>query len=160
VTPVRTSAAGEPALLPVVRGFVTDPAQAVPPGPGTVALEGTLAPVESPVGSTGLPAGQRGSIDAADLANAWDEPLFNAFIFLVSEEPALTDPAIERIPPPVFGDTGIVWRNVGYGLQWFVFAGFACYMYYRFVRDVHQARNAADQAEPTPTTTTLRGDPA
>ncbi|ANS80458.1 Cytochrome oxidase biogenesis protein Surf1, facilitates heme A insertion [Serinicoccus hydrothermalis] len=147
VTPVRTETGSGPALLPVVRGFVTSPQDAGTPGAGAVTLTGTLAPSESP-GPTGLPEGQRGSIDTADLANDWDAPIYDAFIFLVDEEPTLTDGSVQRVPPPVFGENGVVWRNVGYGLQWFVFAGFAIYMYFRFLHDAAR-REAADGPPPT-----------
>lgn len=145
VTPVRTQASGEPALLPVVRGFVSDPADADRPSAGEVRVTGTLAPSESPGEAAdlgALPEGQRAAIDTADLVNVWDLPVYNAFIFLVDEQPAVTSGAVQRIPPPVFGDSGIVWRNFGYGLQWFVFAGFAAYMYLRFLRQ------AAREAQP------------
>lgn len=137
VTPVRTQDPGEAALLPVVRGFVTDPADADEPPAGSVRVTGALAPSESPgeAGDLGrLPEGQRAAIDTADLVNAWDDPVYNAFVFLVDEEPAVTSADVRRVPPPVFGDSGIVWRNFGYGLQWFTFAGFAVYMYVRFLR--------------------------
>ncbi len=144
VTPLRTEASGEPALLPVVRGFVTDPTLADRPGPGTVQLTGTLAPSESPgeaVDVGPLPEGQRAAIDTADLVNLWadDATVYNAFVFLVDEQPRVTADAVTRVPPPVFGDSGIVWRNFGYGLQWFVFAGFAVYMYVRFLRQAAEA---------------------
>lgn len=142
VTPVLTRASGDPALLPVVRGFVTDPADAGVPDDAAVRVTGTLAPSESPgeVGDLGeLPEGQRPAIDTADLVNLWDEPVYNAFVFLTQEDPATSAPAVQRVPPPVFGDSGIVWRNFGYGLQWFVFAGFAVYMYVRFLRQATQA---------------------
>ncbi len=137
VTPVLTQASGEPALLPVVRGFVADAGEADAPAQDPVRVTGTLAPSESPgeVGALGeLAEGQLPAVDTADLVNLWDEPVYNAFIFLVEEDPATSAPAVQRIPPPVFGDSGIVWRNFGYGLQWFVFAGFAVYMYVRFLR--------------------------
>lgn len=172
VTPLRTDASGEAALLPVLRGFVTDPAQADIPPAAPVAVEGTLAPAESPVG-TALPAGQRGAIDTADLANAWDEPIYNAFIFLVDEQPPVTSAEVERVPPPVFGESGIVWRNFGYGIQWFVFAGFAVYMYVRFLREATlKERAGTPDGRPAPgpaaphthaspeTPTPTRGDPA
>lgn len=137
VTPLRTAASGEAALLPVVRGFVIDPAQAGLPPADPVTVTGTLAPSESP-GEAGdlaaLPEGQRATIDTADLVNDWDEPVYNAFVFLVDEQPGVTAPSVVRVPPPVFGESGIVWRNFGYGLQWFTFAAFAVYMYVRFLR--------------------------
>lgn len=133
VTALRTDVSGRQALLPVLRGFVADPGQADAPPSGQVALTGTLAPGESP-GPGGLPEGQRGAIDTADLVNDWDEPIYNAFMFLVEQDPDVSSSEVLRVPPPVFGETGIVWRNVGYAMQWFVFALFAVYMYYRFLR--------------------------
>ena len=166
VTPVRTPAGDGPALLPVVRGFVTDPADADRPADAPVRVTGTLAPSESPAEDGPWPEGQRGSIDSADLVNDWDEPLYTGFLFLVDEDPALTSAEVVRIPPPVFGESGIVWRNFGYGLQWFVFAGFACYMYYRFLREATRDDRAAETASTTPpaepvsSAPTREGDPA
>lgn len=153
VTPLRTEASGEPALLPVVRGFVTDPAAAHPPDGGSLTLTGTLAPSESPgeaVVTGSLPAGQRATIDTADLVNEWDQPVYNVFVFMVEETPTVTGPAVRAVPPPVFGESGIVWRNFGYGLQWFVFAGFAVYMYVRFLRQATYGQDAAAPHTPDP----------
>lgn len=144
VTPLRTDDSGEAALLPVVRGFVTDAAQADRPPATPVDLVGTLAPSESDTTTAPLPEGQRGAIDTADLVNLWDEPLYNGFVFLVEETPAVTAAQVLRVPPPVFGESGIDPRNVGYALQWFVFALFAVYMYYRFLRQ-------ASRPTPAPT---------
>lgn len=141
VTPLHTSASGAPALLPVVRGFVTDPADADRPPSTPLTVTGTLAPGE-PAAAGSLPEGQRGSIDPADLVNDWDEPVYNAFAFLAQEQPAVTGAAVRPVPAPVFGETGVSLRNLGYGIQWFVFAGFACYMYYRFLKE------AAAQPQP------------
>lgn len=165
VTPLLTEASGSPAVLPVMRGFVTDPGLADVPAAAPVSIEGTMAPSESPLEAS-PPAGQRASIDTADLANDWDEPIYNAFVFLVEEAPALTSTEVQRVPPPVFGESGIVWRNFGYGLQWFVFAGFACYMYYRFLREATRDDRAAETASTTPpaepvsSAPTREGDPA
>lgn len=146
VTPLRTSGDAPAGLLPVVRGFVADPASADAPASTPVTLVGTLAPAESPV-SGDLPEGQRGAIDTADLVNDWTDPVYNGFLFLVDEAPGLTASSVERVPPPVFGESGIVWRNFGYGIQWFVFAAFACYMYYRFLKDATERDRSA--AAPT-----------
>lgn len=150
VTPLRTMSAGETALLPVVRGFVTDPDQADRPSESHIRVSGSLAPSEH-AGTADLPKGQRGGIDTADLVNDWDEPLYNGFVFLTDEEPRVSGEAIVRVPPPVFGEGGVNLRNVGYALQWFVFALFAIYMYFRFL---HEA------ARPAALTSTTSGDPA
>lgn len=147
VTPLRVQQGEGTALLPVVRGFVTEPGQADRPPASPVEVEGTVAPGESPA-SGDLPQGQRGAIDTADLVNEWDDPVYNAFIFLVEEDPAVTTAAVERVPPPVFGEAGIVWRNFGYGIQWFVFGAFAIYMYYRFLQDAtERERETTRQGE-------------
>lgn len=146
VTPLRIDQEdGSTALLPVVRGFVTEPATADLPEATPVSLEGTLAPSEY-AGPADLPEGQRSAIDTADLANIWDEPLYNGFIFLTDEQPALTAEAVTPVPPPVFGESGIDPRNVGYALQWFVFALFAAYMYYRFLRQATRDRAEREEA--------------
>ena len=152
VTPLRTEASGEEALLPVLRGFVTDPADADRPSAAPVSLIGTLAPSEFAPAGEEVP-GQRTGIDTADLVNDWGEPLYNAFVFLAGEQPALTSDTLARVPAPVFGESGIDPRNVGYAMQWFVFALFAIYMYYRFLRQ------AAHPAPPTPGRTTAPSQP-
>ena len=41
---------------------------------------------------------------------------------------------LERVPPPeVTG--GLKWRNAAYALQWWVFAAFAAFMWFRMVRE-------------------------
>lgn len=132
VTPLEVAETG--ATLLVVRGFVTDPAEAgsVPATPVTV--EGTLAPGESPAGDADLPEGQRGSIDLSSLANERPGDWYNAFIFAQEERPRLSAPEVERIPPPVIGG-GVDWRNLGYALQWWVFAGFAVFLWARQLRE-------------------------
>lgn len=146
VTPLRVDQPdGSTALLPVVRGFLTDPATADRPAGQSVSLTGTLAPSEY-AGPATLPEGQRAAIDTADLANDWDEPLYNGFIFLTDEQPTLTQEPVRAVPPPVFGESGIDPRNVGYAMQWFVFGLFAIYMYYRFLKQA--AHPSPDQGAP------------
>lgn len=134
--------------LAVVRGFTTDPAAVSPPPGGTFTLVGSLAPGESPaeapVAPSGSDAGRApadpvlGSIDLAVLVNRWDGDLFNAFVFALEERGgggAQLDPApLERVPPPAV-ETGLSWRNAAYALQWWIFAAFAAYMWFRMVRD-------------------------
>ena len=41
---------------------------------------------------------------------------------------------LERVPPPeVTG--GLKWRNAAYALQWWIFGGFAAFMWFRMVRE-------------------------
>ena len=134
VAPFVVEATG--VAIPVLRGFTTDPAVVDAPSPtGTRTIRGGLAPGESPVSDpTPLPRGQRGSIDVAALVNAWPQGSYNAFVFLESEDPAALDRRVTPVPTPL-GDTGIQVRNAAYALQWWVFAAFAVWMWWRMVRD-------------------------
>lgn len=145
VTPLRTSA---DALLPVLRGWVAEPGQAGMPEAGPVTVTGTLAPGESPVPRAErveLPAGQLGSVDLAVLANTWDGELYNAFVFATDQRPQLSSSGVTKVPPPPLTRDGVDWRNLGYALQWWVFAGFAVYMYFRFLRDAAAADSRQDE---------------
>lgn len=149
VTPLVSRESG--ATVAVVRGFVEDLEAVRPPPAGDVVVTGSLAPGESPAAppaSSGTarsaPGGQLGSIDLAVLVNRWPGEVYNAFLFAVEERrgaDAAGAPAIEageavrRVPPPVVGGGGLEWRNAAYALQWWVFAAFAAYMWFRMVRE-------------------------
>lgn len=134
ITPLVVEATG--ARLVVVRGFVTRPSQATPPTTdGTVTVTGTLAPGESPSTGGPLPAGQVETIDLGVLLNQWKGSLYNAFIFKTGERPRATAASIKPIPPPPIQTHGMSWRNAAYALQWWIFAAFAAYMWWRMVRD-------------------------
>ncbi|MBA2695510.1 MAG: SURF1 family protein [Actinobacteria bacterium] len=143
VTPLQTSA---DALLPVLRGWVAEPGQADTPDPEPVTVTGTLAPAESPVQGPELPPGQLGSVDLAALANTWSGELYNAFVFATDEQPSVTGNAVTKVPPPSLTREGVDWRNLGYALQWWVFAGFAVFMYLRFLSDAAASARTDDDA--------------
>ncbi len=145
VTPLVVRSTG--ARIAVVRGFVTDPAQALAPDHATqVTVSGTLAPGESPAGDgahagPALPDGQLAALDLSLLVNQWPGALYNAFVFATAEQPDLTSvasPAVERVPPPALVSGALSWRNAAYALQWWVFALFAAYMWWRMVRDDYE----------------------
>ncbi|MDF2093826.1 SURF1 family protein [Knoellia sp. 3-2P3] len=142
--------------LAVVRGFTTDPAAVPEPPAGTLTLVGSLAPGESPAEAPAPPAGVApahplaGSIDLAVLVNQWEGDLYNAFAFGTEERGAdgapLDAAPLERVPPPRIGEAGLSWRNAAYALQWWIFAAFAAYMWFRMVRD--DAERDRREAEP------------
>jgi surfeit locus 1 family protein len=145
VTPFVVRSSG--ARIAVVRGFVTEPNQAVAPNAATeITLSGTLAPGESPTGDSAradptLPDGQIAVLDLSLLVNRWPGSLYNAFVFATSEQPdvtSLSSPAVQRVPPPAQVGGGLSWRNAAYALQWWVFALFAVYMWWRMVRDDYE----------------------
>ena len=152
VTPLVVRSTG--ARIAVVRGFVTDPAQAIAPDGGTeVTVSGALAQGESSAGDgvhagPALADGQLTALDLSLLVNRWPGSLYNAFVFATAEAPDLTSvasPAVERVPPPELVSGGISWRNAGYALQWWVFALFAGYMWWRMVRDDYETQRRETQ---------------
>lgn len=143
VAPLRVAATG--ANLPVLRGFVTSPTDLPPVPSGTVTVTGGLAPPESPYAGQSPPEGQLGSIDTSILVGRWPGELYNAFVFQQGVSPAPDAAALgslERVPTPT-GETGFKWRNAAYALQWWAFALFALYMWWRIVRD--ERREEADE---------------
>jgi cytochrome oxidase assembly protein ShyY1 len=141
VSPLVVDSSG--ARLAVVRGFVTQPSQAGTPPAGRVSVDGSLAPGESPADPpAGAPPGTpvMGSIDLAVLVNRWPGELYNAFVFAQSETSSADGTAVaagaglQRVPPPGVSG-GLKWRNAAYAVQWWLFAGFAAFMWFRMVRD-------------------------
>jgi cytochrome oxidase assembly protein ShyY1 len=137
------------AVLPVLRGFTTDPA-GLPAAPSEpLVLVGGLAPGESPAhDARPLPEGQLGSVDLGVLVNRWPGEFYNAFLFLATEttESATVLPpgaALARVPTPS-GEVALNWRNASYAAQWWVFALFAVWLWWRMVRDDHRSRITDD----------------
>lgn len=141
------------ASLPVLRGFVTEVAGAPEPPQGEVTVEGALAPGESPMSESGLPRGVLRSIDLSILINEWDTAVYNAFVF-VTEETHGADPvplgALERVPPPTGESSELNIKNAMYALQWWVFAAFGFFLWWRAVRQAH-AEETGGESEPAHT---------
>ncbi|MEV6378645.1 SURF1 family protein [Streptomyces sp. NPDC051773] len=146
--------------LPVVRGWLPGAADAhrAPAAPsGEVTVTGSLQASETP-GSNGvpvqggLPAGQTSAISAATLVNLVPDDLYDAWITLDKG-----DSGMKAVPATAPQDTGLdlkAFQNLGYTGEWFVFAGFVVFMWFRLVRrEVEFIRDAelgllADPVEP------------
>ncbi|MDF8263142.1 SURF1 family protein [Luteipulveratus flavus] len=133
VTPLVVDGTG--ARLAVLRGFVTSPEQATAPLVRRTTVVGALAPSESPAEGTGYPSGQIGSVDIGALINVWGGEAYNAFVFGISEQPSATPASITKVPPPKPEVGHRDWRNVGYAFQWWAFAAFALYFWWRSVQE-------------------------
>lgn len=145
------------ARVAVVRGFVPSP-EAAPPAPsGPLTLVGSLAPSESARTSRApLGAGQVGSVDVPALLNVWGGEVYNGFLFAMTETPdpgdlgaagtAATGRAMERVPPPLPA-AGLSWRNAAYAVQWWVFAAFVLWMWWKMVREEHRRSRSPVAAE-------------
>ena len=156
VTPLVVEESG--ASLPVLRGFVTTIDDAPAPPRGNVDIGGALAPGESPMSEADLPDGVFRSIDMSLLINRWDTVVYNAFVFLTDETPAGGPVALgglERVPPPTGDSAQLNLKNAMYALQWWVFAAFGFFLWWRSVRQAHleetgSSAPAAADNEPPP----------
>jgi len=125
-------------VLPVVRGWVADPADAaalaVPEGEVTVT--GFLQSSEGP-GMYDRPAGQVDAISSAELLGHWRGPIWTGYAVLVEAEPAdaAHDAGLELVPPPTRVGSGLNIQNLAYAAQWWIFGGFALFVWVRLVRD-------------------------
>ncbi|KPI13678.1 Surfeit locus 1 family protein, partial [Actinobacteria bacterium OK074] len=126
--------------LPVVRGWRPGSADAawVPAAPtGEVTVTGVLQASEDPgtngvTSVGGLPAGQVGVISAASLVNLVPYDLYDAWITL-----STADSGMKAVPASAPANTGLdlkAFQNLGYTGEWFVFAGFVVFMWFRLVR--------------------------
>ncbi|MEU6230402.1 SURF1 family protein [Streptomyces sp. NPDC047042] len=142
--------------LPVVRGWLpgsADTAKAPAPPAGEVTVTGALQASETP-GSNGvsaaggLPAGQTGAISAASLVNLVPYDVYDAWVTLDKG-----DSGMRAVPATAPADTGLdlkAFQNLGYTGEWFVFAGFVVFMWFRLVRrEVEFARDAELGLTPT-----------
>ncbi|MEV0119193.1 SURF1 family protein [Streptomyces sp. NPDC050844] len=148
LTLLRTDSGKE---LPVVRGWLPGKAGAgsakVPAAPsGEVTVTGALQASENP-GSNGvsaaggLPDGQLGAISAASLVNLVPGDVYDAWVTLEKG-----DSGMKPVPAAAPENSGLdlkAFQNLGYTGEWFVFAGFVVFMWFRlFRREREFARDA------------------
>ncbi|MEV8586628.1 SURF1 family protein [Streptomyces sp. NPDC051180] len=133
--------------LPVVRGWLPTGAEAPAPPSGEVTVVGALQASET-AGTKGvhtaggLPEGQLGMISAASLVNVVQDDVYDAWITLVDSPAGLTP-----VPAAAAAGTGLdakAFQNLGYTAEWFVFAGFVVFMWFRLVR--REAEASRDEA--------------
>jgi cytochrome oxidase assembly protein ShyY1 len=152
LTPLLPDGGG--AAVPVIRGWLPgdpDPGR-VPAAPeGTVSAVGILQSAESPRAvnaPTGLPAGQVGVISAASLINLLPYEVADAWLTVRDAEPPLV-----AVPAVAASGTSLdakAFQNLGYTAQWFVFAAFVIFMWYRFFRRELETRRDAELGLLTP----------
>ena len=157
---------GTGATIPVLRGFVTDPESAPAPPTGRISLAGGLAPSESPRSEAGLADGVYRSIDLGLLVNRWDTEVYNAFVFATDETTRsglsgtdegspVTLEGLTRVPPPTGEQSELNLKNAMYAVQWWVFAAFAFFLWWRMVRQAHR-----EELEAPPLTEPSDPDPS
>ncbi len=151
VTPLSVGDPDQPAV-PVVRGWVpADTAiDEVPAAPaGEIDVLGWLQPTEAATdGATEPDEGVVAHLRVADLVQLLDgQDLYGAYV--VAKEPLPADDAagvdaatLDQLPP-ASRFTGL--RNILYAIEWWVFAAFAIFLWWRHVRD---ATTQSPEAEP------------
>jgi len=151
LTPLTVEDTG--AVLPVVRGWVTDAAAAasVPAPSGPVELTGYLQSGEAAGTGTRLVPGQVDAISPAELVNRWGGPMYSGYLVLAGSDP-VPDPDVALLGRPTLTGTGPALQNLAYAVQWWIFGGFAVALWVRLVRD--EARSEVEDAAD------VVGDPA
>ncbi|MGC5167785.1 SURF1 family protein [Luteimicrobium sp. DT211] len=131
-------------VVPVVRGWVATPQEAPAAPSGTVKVDGYLQASEATTGDGHtLPAGQVDSVSSAQLANRWGGPIYSGYVVLKDSDP-VPDPAVTVLPrPKVEGSGDVNLQSLSYAFQWWLFAVFAVFVWWRIVRDQRDHENAA-----------------
>jgi len=129
--------------IPVARGWVADPADAVAPPSGTIELTGRLLPSESPLPRTDPGPGRASAVSVAELINDWNVSSYPGFVAATTELASGTDVGAAaaggdvkplRIGPQPPAQQ-VNWLNLFYSVEWVVFAGFALFIWWRLVKD-------------------------
>jgi surfeit locus 1 family protein len=129
VTPVEVG----DAAVPVVRGWVAAEGDAPAPPTGGADLVGWLQP---PEGSGAVDQDPTDDVfpqlRVADLVQRLDGDIYSAYAVAQDGVGGLPAADLEELP-----DAGrfTALRNLLYALEWWVFAGFAGFIWWRFVRD-------------------------
>ncbi|MCQ4210106.1 SURF1 family protein [Streptomyces longispororuber] len=148
VTLLKVDGTGK--ALPVVRGWLPGTASAAkaPAAPrGEVTITGTLQASESQgsngvTAAGGLPSGQVGMISAASLVNLVPYDVYDAWVTLDRADSRMT--AVPASTPQGSGLDLKAFQNLGYTGEWFVFAGFVVFMWFRLVRREAEALRDAE----------------
>ena len=148
--------------LPVVRGWLpgsADAAKAPAPPTGEVTVTGALQASETPgdngvSAQGGLPSGQTGAISSASLVNLVPYDVYDAWVTLDKADAGMT--AVPATAPPDSGLDLKAFQNLGYTGEWFVFAGFVVFMWFRLLRrEAEFARDAEMGLVPEEETATI-----
>jgi surfeit locus 1 family protein len=139
LSPLLVDGITPPSALLVVRGWTTH-AGTLPPVPaGDVTETGVLAPGEEGSADVG-PDRVVEAVRIPALVNAVDTDLYSAFLVRTGDSPG---PGLEPVTPPADDPSwsaGL--RNLAYALQWWLFGGFAVFMWWRMCADERSVASA------------------
>jgi surfeit locus 1 family protein len=122
----------------VVRGLLTGPAAATgrnlpPPPTGAVRVVGSLQPSEGRGNDTNLADNRVPTLSTAQLISDVRHDLYSGYVVLTGQTPRSTLP--EATPPQPDASFTAGLRNLMYALQWWLFAGFVIFLWWRMVRE-------------------------
>ncbi len=133
VTPLAVGGADSPAL-PVVRGVSDEPA--ADPVTGPAELPGWLQPAEGTGAVDADPTDDvLPQLRVADLVQRVDQDVYSAYAVATEPTAGLTVASLEELPD-AGRFTGA--RNFLYALEWWIFGGFAVFVWVRYVLDARR----------------------
>jgi surfeit locus 1 family protein len=139
VTPLlldERAADGSQGAVPVIRGWVSSPSARAAAAPtGRASVVGAVVASEAEDSSAAAARGRvLPSLRIATMVSLVDYRLYDGFVMQESSDPAMSGgPAVVPAPPPPTDHAGL--RNVAYAFQWWIFAAFALFMWWRMMRD-------------------------
>jgi surfeit locus 1 family protein len=163
VTPLAIPGPTDPAL-PVVRGWVADPAEAPHAPTGAAEFVGWLQPSEgSRTADDDRTDDVLPQLRVADVIQHVDQDLYGAYA-VVADDVApgawpvgptasndgtggLARPGLEQLPEV---STFTAVRNLLYAVEWWIFGLFAAFIWWRWTQDVRAAERAPEAAEAEP----------
>jgi surfeit locus 1 family protein len=132
---------GTGASLPVVIGWSDQRADAVAGGDrladgATVTVRGRYYPAESP-DQDAFTKGEYSAVAPARFVNTWkafDDRMYGGYVVADGATASAADlhTVADRAPTR---EVQFDWLNLFYAVEWVVFAGFAVFLWYRFVKD-------------------------
>ncbi|GAA5230453.1 SURF1 family protein [Arthrobacter cryoconiti] len=137
-------AASKEVVIPVARGWISDPSKATDPPAGTLTVEGRLLNAEAPEVAKSLAQGHVSALSSAELTNVWKTTTLAAFVVSAQEVNAAgsdvgASASNAGMTPITVTATDqnnkINWLNIFYSIEWVLFAGFAVFMWWRLVAD-------------------------
>lgn len=125
----------EGAMIAVLRGWISPEevgdASAVAVPTGEASIVGFIHEDEK-AGSGDYPPGEIGAISAGQLLNLWGGPAFSGYLVAAQA----VGGGVTAVPPPSYAEgEGMNVRNLLYAGEWFLFGGFALFLWWRMVRD-------------------------
>jgi surfeit locus 1 family protein len=135
-----------PAML-VVRGWTPQPGTAAPAAAGEVAMSGWLQPPEGSGAQDPDPEDDLlPEVRIADVIQHVDQDLYGGFVIADTATAGLEQVSPEQLPGP---ERSTAVRNLLYALEWWVFGGFAAFVWWRWCSDEIKAARSTSAEETT-----------